>query len=242
MFSKRIALSMLGAAMILATGAVPVSAARPARAVPTAERPLAPDEQAASNRKVAAAMDYLASAQARSFGRVMLACATPDATAPGTTDLKRNDLSAIGGHPPPPTATCPPISSGSPPAIRRAGHYCGPAVGQVIANYTWAVPLNANKYTQAQIAVWMRTDELGGTSAFTMADGLDIATARAPRRPANWDWVVTRLEEPTATEPSATSFTTTFARTSAACGWRWPFRSCRTRKTAAFTSAAGRSR
>ena len=28
-----------------------------------------------------------------------------------------------------------------------------------------------------------------------MADGLDIATARAPRRPANWDWVVTRLED-----------------------------------------------
>ena len=75
------------------------------------------------------------------------------------------------------------------------GHYCGPAVGQVIANYTWAVPLNANRYTQGQIAVWMRTDELGGTSAFTMADGLDIATARAPRRPPNWDWVVTILED-----------------------------------------------
>jgi len=37
MFSKRIALAMLGAALILMTGAVPVSAARPARAVPTAE-------------------------------------------------------------------------------------------------------------------------------------------------------------------------------------------------------------
>ena len=41
----------------------------------------------------------------------------------------------------------------------------------------------------------MRTDELGGTSAFTMADGLDIATARAPRRPPGWDWVVTTLDD-----------------------------------------------
>jgi len=195
MFSKRIALAMLGAALILASGAVPVSAAGPARAVPTAERPLSPDEQAASNRKVAAAMNYLASAQARSFGLVTLACATPEGTAPSTNELKRDDLSALGG--PSIAADCdvPSDFLGVSARDQTRGHYCGPAVGQVIANYTWAVPLNANKYTQAQIAVWMRTDELGGTSAFTMADGLDVATARAPRRPPNWDWVVTRLED-----------------------------------------------
>src|SRR6185295_3157121 len=95
MFSKRIALAMLGALLILATGTVPVSAARPARAVPTAERPLSPEEQAASDRKVAAALNYLASAQARSFGRVTLACATPDGEAPATTEPERDDLSAI---------------------------------------------------------------------------------------------------------------------------------------------------
>ena len=82
MFSKRIALAMLGALLILAAGAVPVSAARPARSEPVAERPLSPEEQAASDRKVAAAMHYLASARAQSFGRVTLACATPDGEPP----------------------------------------------------------------------------------------------------------------------------------------------------------------
>ena len=195
MFSKRIALAMLGAALILTTGAVPVSAARPAHAVSTAERPLSPEEQVASNRKVAAAMNYLASARARSFGLVTLACATPDAEAPGTNELKRDDLSALGGLSTAADCDVPADFLGVSARDQTRGHYCGPAVGQVIANYTWAVPLNANKYTQAQIAVWMRTDELGGTSAFTMADGLDIATARAPHRPAKWDWVVTRLED-----------------------------------------------
>ena len=57
MFSKRIALAMRGAALILAAGAVPVSAARPARAAPGAERPLSPEERAASDRKVAAAKE-----------------------------------------------------------------------------------------------------------------------------------------------------------------------------------------
>ena len=88
-----------------------------------------------------------------------------------------------------------PSSCPSRRATRSSGHYCGPAVGQVIANYTWAVPLQANKYTQSQIAVWMATDANGGTSAFTMEDGLERATAGAPRRPATWDWVVTRLED-----------------------------------------------
>ena len=195
MFSKRIALIMLGAALMTAAGAVPVAAARPARSEPVAERPLSPEEQAASNRKVAAAMDYLASVQARSFGRVSLACATPDKEPTSATGVERDDLSALGG--PSTAADCnvPSDFLGVSARDQTRGHYCGPAVGQVIANYTWAVPLSANKYTQAQLAAWMRTDELGGTSAFTMADGLDIATARAPRRPANWDWVVTRLED-----------------------------------------------
>jgi hypothetical protein len=195
MFSKRIALAMLGAALILAAGTVPASATRPARAVPIAERPLSPEEQAASDRKVAAAMKYLASAQARSFGRVTLACATPNRESPDTIEPELDDLSAIGG--PSTAADCdvPSDFLGVSARDQTRGHYCGPAVGQVIANYTWAVPLTANKYTQAQIAAWMRTDELGGTSAFTMADGLEAATARAPRRPANWSWVVTTLAD-----------------------------------------------
>jgi hypothetical protein len=195
MFSRRIALAMLVAALILAAGAKPVSAAGPARSGPIVERPLSPEEQAASDRKVTAALHYLASASAQAFGRVTLACATPDGGTPQATRSERQDLSALGG--PSTTADCdvPSDFLGVSARDQTRGHYCGPAVGQVIANYTWAVQLDANKYTQAKIAVWMRTDELGGTSAFTMADGLDIATARAPRLPANWDWVVTTLED-----------------------------------------------
>jgi hypothetical protein len=75
------------------------------------------------------------------------------------------------------------------------GHYCGPAVGQVIANYSWAMGVGKNKYTQAKIAGWMRTDVNGGTSAPLLEDGLEAATNGAPRRPAGWNWVVTDLRD-----------------------------------------------
>ena len=191
MSSRRIALAMLGAVLILTAGVTPVSAARPTRP-PTREQPLTPAEQAASDRKVAAAMAYLASPAAMSFGRVTLECATPDATPRDDTTSRHRDLRAIA-----PNAACdvPSDFLGVAARDQTRGHYCGPAVGQVIANYTWAVPLNANKYTQGQIAGWMQTDANGGTSAHTMEDGLEVATARAPRRPANWDWVVTNLKD-----------------------------------------------
>lgn len=200
MFSRRIALAMIGATLILAAGAMPVSAARPSRPASTAERlvvpgerPLTPQERAASDRKIAAAMAYLASPEARAAGRATLACAAPDAvpSSGGGTDAGPDGLGD------PTTNNCE-LPHGFLPVSARdqiRGHYCGPAVGQVIANYTWAVPLNANKYTQAQLASWMRTDQFGGTSSFWMQAALDTATAGAPRRPANWDWVVTPLED-----------------------------------------------
>ncbi len=106
--------------------------------------------------------------------------------------LATADLSAIA-----PNADCdvPSDYLGVSARDQSRGHYCGPAVGQVISNYTWAVPLNTNKYTQAKIAGWMQTDANGGTSAHTMEDGLELATARAPRRPPNWDWVITYLQD-----------------------------------------------
>ena len=199
MFSRRIVLAMLGAMLILTAGVMPVSAAKPTRPAPaterpatTTERPLTRAEQAASDRKVAAAMAYLASPAAMTFGRVTLECATPDAAPRNDTTSKTNDLSAVA-----PQAACdvPSDFLGVSARDQTRGHYCGPAVGQVIANYTWAVALNANKYTQAKIAGWMQTDANGGTSAHTMEDGLELATARAPRRPAKWDWVVTSLKD-----------------------------------------------
>ena len=185
MFSKRIVLAMLGAALILAAGAVPVSAAaagsRRARCRATPLRRGTGGVGPQGRRRHGTTSPR---PEARAVGRVTLACATPDGEPPSTADAERHDLSALGGAGTAADCDVPSDFLGVSARDQTRGHYCGPAVGQVIANYTWAVPLNANKYTQAQIAVWMRTDELGGTSAFTMADGLDIATARAPRRPA----------------------------------------------------------
>jgi hypothetical protein len=189
MFPRRIGLAAIAAVLILAAGVQPASTASPATSARVAERPLTPEEQAASDRKIARALRYLASARARSFGLAPLACATPEAELRGAgTGSTRDPFT---------TADCdvPSDFLGVSARDQIRGHYCGPAVGQVIANYTWAVPLDVNKYSQTKIAGWMRTDELGGTSAFTMADGLDTATAGAPRRPADWDWVVTALKD-----------------------------------------------
>ena len=183
MFSRRIVPAIVGAVVILGAGAMPVAAAKPTPAAPIAERPLSTEEQAASDRKVAAAMAYLASPAARSAERATLDCVTPNGAVPA------GDAVAAGGCEIPQAFL--PVSARD--QIR--GHYCGPAVGQVIANYTWAMPADKNKYTQAKLAAWMQTDANGGTSAHTMEDGLELATAGAPRRPSNWDWVVTYLRD-----------------------------------------------
>jgi len=183
MFPRRIALAIIGAVLILGAGATPVAAAKPTRAAPTVERPLTAEEKAASDRKIAAARAYLASPSARAAERATLDCVTPNGI------IKSTDAAPAGGCEIPQGF----LTVSARDQIR--GHYCGPAVGQVIANYTWAMPADKNKYTQNQIAAWMQTDANGGTSAHTMEDGLEIATARAPRRPANWDWVVTNLRD-----------------------------------------------
>jgi hypothetical protein len=202
MFSRRIALAMLGSVLILTAGVMPVSAARPTRPAPAAERPNPPkerpltaEEQAASDRKVADALRYLASPEAQAFGRVTLACATPDGRPPADATAAGHEAGGPGD--PSTNAGCevPHDFLSVSARDQTRGFYCGPAVGQVIANYTWAVPLDANKYTQAQIASWMKTDENLMTNAPAMVKGLDIATAGAPRRPANWAWVITRLED-----------------------------------------------
>ena len=41
----------------------------------------------------------------------------------------------------------------------------------------------------------MGTDANGGTSSQALANGLEIATRGAPRRPAVWQWVVTPLSD-----------------------------------------------
>ena len=181
MLSQRIVMATAYAVLILVTSAAPASATRPVRQLLPPERPLTAEEQIASDRKVTAAERYVASDAARASVRTSLVCVTPESGTQASTDQSGcsvpSDFLVIAAR------------------DQTRGHYCGPAVGQVIANHTWAVPLNANKYTQAQLAVWMQTDVFGGTSAYSMEYGLEVATRNAPRRPAGWDWVVSPLED-----------------------------------------------
>ena len=190
MFSRRVFMAVLSAIWILTAAAGTAAAATPTRGG-AGERPLTAEEQAASDRKVAAAQRYLATPEARAAVRVSLVCVTPEGVVPhGTADGAGGaETNATG---------CDGVPSdflSVSPRDQVRNTYCGPAVGQVIANYTWKMPADGNKYTQAQLAAWMQTDRLGGTSAFTLEDGLELGTAGAPRRPAGWDWVVTNLTD-----------------------------------------------
>ena len=158
-----------------------------------------------------------------------------------TPEAERDDLSATARHH---VADCdvPSDFLGVSARDQTRGHYCGPATGQVIANYTWAVPLTPTSTPKRKIAAWMSTDELGGTSAFTMADGLETATAGAPRRPADWDWVVTDAQD-TDRDGTVGDQLHDYVRANIS-GLRMALAIpvCHTRRTAASTSAAGRSR
>jgi hypothetical protein len=190
MLIRRTIAAML-TAFVLSTLAIgPAHAARPVKPPPAPpggapERPLTPEEQAASDRKVAEAEAYIASADASGENLLSLSCVAPNGTTSDAQDA------AIA------TASCTVPQAYLPVAARDQirGHYCGPAVGQVIANYTWAVSSSANKYSQTTIAAWMLTDVFGYTNAPELEDGLEVATAGAPRRPAGWDWVVTNLRD-----------------------------------------------
>lgn len=177
MSKSRIAHAAIGVLMIGLMTAPPASAAHPTRTPTDAsvERSLTPEERAAAERKLAASDAYLATLKLRGTDLASLSCVTPtgaeaEATAPpcgvpqGYLTVEARDQSR--------------------------GYYCGPAVGQVISNYTWAMKQGANKHTQDRIAGWMRTNVNGGTSAPSLEDGLELSTQGSPRRPAGWDWVV----------------------------------------------------
>jgi hypothetical protein len=164
---RRFIFSTVG--LVMALTAAPVAAADPA------ERPLTAQEQSAAERRIAAAERYLAQANAN-LGLAALAC--PTSTNGGTASTTCE----------PPSGT---LSVEARDQIKNI--YCGPATGQVIANYTWAMAAGKNKFTQQQIAAWMRTDINGGTDAPNLEVGLERSTVGAPRRPGNWDWVVINL-------------------------------------------------
>ena len=177
MFTRRVALAAIGGLMLTTTLAAPASAAKPipAPTTPSEERPLTPEEQAAADRRIAASDAYLRSVDGQGRDLVTLACVTPTSAGTGA-DTK--------------TCTVPQGFISVEARDQTKAFYCGPATGQVIANYSWAMAAGKNKYTQAQIASWMQTDINGATNAPELEDGLERATGGAPRRPANWDWVV----------------------------------------------------
>jgi hypothetical protein len=199
MFSRRLRMAALIAMVLSALTATPSFAAEPIRSpppagppVPTVPEPaLTPEQQAASDRKVAAAQAYLTAVQLQGTDLATLQCITPTggtSSAPTTGDpaVGRSTIQACG------------VPQGFLAVEARdqsSGHYCGPAVGQVIANYSWAMGPGRNVFTQQQLAGWMGTDANGGTSSQALANGLEVATRGAPRRPAVWTWVVSPLRD-----------------------------------------------
>jgi hypothetical protein len=151
------------------------------------EPALTAEQLAASDRKVAAAQAYLAGVEA-SPQLSSLHCVTPTSAVQTTATVSGSGTIQ--------TCTVPHgFLAGIEPRDQILGHYCGPAVGQVIANYSWAMGLGRNVFTQQQLAVWMGTDPNGGTSSQAMANGLEVATRGAPRRAAGWTWIVTPLRD-----------------------------------------------
>lgn len=219
MGSRRFILASLTGALALVATTGPALAKKPEPEPPPGEeRPLSAQEQAASDRKAAMAERSVASGDAFGGDLVSLACVVPlgaEALNPEPATLE--PLSAapapadgVDGTAVAEETATDETSAGEAAVVVAAcvvpqgflaveardqilGLYCGPAVGQVIANYSWAVPAGVNKYLQRDIAAWMSTDVNGGTGAFQMEFGLEKATANSPRRPVNWNWIVTDL-------------------------------------------------
>ena len=179
--NRRIITPLLAVALLSLLTVAPAAARRPLPAGPDAE-PLTPEQQAASDAKVAAAEAYAMEFAARGAGLLPLSCISPQGA--GTEGMA-------------PASGCvtPSGALGVSARDQIKSYYCGPAVGQVIANYAWAMPSGSNKYSQTTIAGWMGTDVKFSTSAGDLVYGLERATAGAPRRPSNWAWVITQLTD-----------------------------------------------
>lgn len=187
MFWKRISLAWAMALATVLSAVGPASAGRPTAT--DGERPLTRAEQAASDRRVAQARAYLARVDSEGSDLGTLSCVEPTgggvttASSGASTDATTSACTVPQGY----------LTVEARDQVKSI--YCGPAVGQVIANYSWAMKSGYNKYTQGKIAGWMATDTYGGTDAHRVEDGLEAATVNSPRRPSNWDWVVTTLTD-----------------------------------------------
>lgn len=189
MSTRRLPIALLGALVLTSISIGPAFAKRPLPEPPpqapggsAEERPLTADEERQAAAKVAHAEAYLASESTEDGGLSTLACIYPYGST--TTDESVE-------------ASCTTPSYVLPVEARDQikSYYCGPAVGQVIANYSWAMASGKNRYAQTTIASWMGTETYGSTDAYRLEAGLERATANAPRRPSNWNWVVMPLRD-----------------------------------------------
>ncbi|HVM23771.1 MAG TPA: hypothetical protein VM253_00055 [Candidatus Limnocylindrales bacterium] len=183
MSTRRLTLALLAALMLSSLTTGSAAAKRPQPAAPAEERPLTEEELAESDLKVAAAEEYAVALADDGTDLATLSCITPQGGE--STD----DASVESG------CTTPSGALSVEARDQTKSHYCGPAVGQVIANYTWMMASGKNKYSQSTIATWMQTDAKGYTNAPELRDGLTKATASAPRLPSNWKWVITYLTD-----------------------------------------------
>lgn len=175
--------ALLAGVLATALMVAPAAATRPLPSAPGAEPGLTPEQQAASDAKVAAAEAYAARFEASGAGLASLSCISPQA---GTAD---------GGVTPSAGCITPSGALSVTARDQIKSYYCGPAVGQVIANYAWAMPSGSNKFSQVTIAGWMGTDVKFSTSAADLVYGLERATVGSPRRPSTWAWVITQLTD-----------------------------------------------
>ncbi len=194
--TRRLPAVLVGVLVLSALSIGPVAARRPTPTPtpdlsPTTqlpERPLTAQELAAADSKAAEAEAYVAARLDAGANLVSLSCVTPN-SGPATTRTVDSTSVTVDGCAQPAYALTVYARD------QTRGHYCGPAVGQVIANWSWKMASNKNKYSQDRIAGWMKTNERGRTDAPELEDGLEAATRNAPRRPGNWDWVVLDLKD-----------------------------------------------
>lgn len=197
MVPRRFVLILVACGLLLTTTAAPTFAKKP-NPPAVGERPLTGVEQADSDHKVAAAEAYVAGVRDAGGDVVSLACVTPLGTV--TTEEATTQTLAATADATTSAAGAVALACSVPQGFLAMeardqifNHYCGPATGQVITNYAWAAAAGGNVFTQQRIAGWMRTDINGGTDAFSLEVGLETGTRGAPRRPANWNWLVTNL-------------------------------------------------
>ena len=194
MGSGRFLLASLTAAIALTATSAQALAKKPDPAG-SDDRPPTAQERAASDRKAAAAERYVASTESPGDDVVSLSCAVPVGTGPGELSAATSETASPDGESIALACVVPQGFLAVEARDQINGWHCGPTVGKVIANYSWAVSAGTNKFLQRDLAMWMSTDANGGTGSWNMERGLETATWGSPRRPADWDWLVTRLED-----------------------------------------------